>query len=552
MLSISPIIRGVIIVYLMFMIGNGIFSYFSQKNKGAEGFILGGKSLSPWVLSMSEKASESSGYMTMGLPGEASTMGFSVSWAAVVSYFSLFNWFYMAKPLRRMSEIFNSLTITDYLEKRFNDNKHTIRLVGVIVMTVFEVVYVMVQFVAMGKLLSLLFGISFSAGVFIGATVCISYTVIGGFTSVARNDFIQGIILFFGLGIMPLLMVSKLGGLNAVSSKMIAMHGEAWLLPYFGDMSIQSFSTFILILAYISIGIGFVGSPHIIVRYMAAKSKRDITIMAMIGAVWMAVSYYGAISIGMMGSIMDIQVADPENIMMLVAIEMFPAIIAGLLISASLAAILSSADSMLLIAASTLSEDLFNNILSKGKMNDEKVVKVTRLSILIMGVMGALLALNPFDSIFWLAVFAWAGLACCFGPIIILSLYWKNVTRQGAIAGMITGPIVAVMWYFLLKDSTGIYEGGPGFIASLLVIWIVSLLTKKTGIPQIDDKWGIYKSKCAPGIAMPLDSDKQAYEDAIAKMDMKTKTQHDIIEIFVKGKLVTASACLQISNTNNI
>ena len=394
--------------------------------------MLGGNELSPWVLSMSEKASESSGYMTMGLPGEASVVGFSVSWAAVVSYFSLFNWFFMAKPLRRMSEIFNSLTVTDYLQKRFADDKNIIRMVGVIIMMIFEVVYVGVQYIALGKLFELLFGVSFAAGVIIGAIICISYTVVGGFTSVARNDFIQGVIMFFGLGIMPLLMIPKLGGLNAISTKLIATHGEAWLLPYFGDMTLNNIGTLILILSYVAIGIGFVGSPHIIVRYMATKSKRDITAMAMIGAIWMVVSYYGAISIGMMGSIMDISVADPENIMMIAALEMFPAVLAGLLISASLAAILSSADSMLLIAASTVAEDFFNHVLNKGKLTDDQVIRYNRILIIVLGVAGIAFAINPMDSIFWLAVFAWAGLACCFGPVIVLSLYWRNVTKQGA------------------------------------------------------------------------------------------------------------------------
>ncbi len=167
---------------------------------------------------------------------------------------------------------------------------------------------------------------------------------------------------------MPLIMIPKLGGLNAISSELIARNGEAWLLPYFGgDMSIQSVGTLILILSYVAIGIGFVGSPHIVVRYMATKSKRDITTMAVIGAIWMVVSYYGAITIGMFGSLLDVHVADPENIMMISAIEMFPAVIAGLLIAASLAAILSSADSMLLIAASTVAEDFFSTMfLTKG------------------------------------------------------------------------------------------------------------------------------------------------------------------------------------------
>lgn len=490
MLEVSLLVRITIIAYLTFMVGNGFYSYFKVlKSKDAKGFILGGNELSPWVLSMSEKAFESSGYMTMGLSGEASTIGFSVSWAAVVSYFSLFNWFFMAKPLRRMSEIFNSLTVTDYLQKRFADNKNIIRMIGVIVMAIFEIVYVGVQYIALGLLFKLLFGVSFTTGVIIGA---ISYTVVGGFTSVARNDFIQGVIMFFGLGIMPLIMIPKLGGLREVSSQLIATHGEAWLLPYFGDMSLQSMGTFILILSYVAIGIGFVGSPHIVVRYMATKSKRDITAMAIIGAIWMVVSYYGAISIGMMGSIMDIPVANPENIMMIAAVEMFPGVLAGLLIAASLAAILSSADSMLLIAASTVAEDFFNHVLNKGKLNDDQIIKINRWCIIVMGLGGILFAINPMDSIFWLAVFAWAGLACCFGPVIILSLYWRNVTRQGAVAGMITGPVVAVIWYFTLKTSTGIYEGGPGFLADFFVIWVVSLLTKNTGIPEIDDEWDIY------------------------------------------------------------
>lgn len=549
-MEVGLVVRLTIIGYLIFILGNGFYSYFKVlKSKDAKGFVLGGNELSPWVLSMSEKASESSGYMTMGLPGEASTMGFSVSWAAVVSYFSLFNWFFMAKPLRRMSEIFNSITITDYLQKRFADKGNAIRVIGVVIIAIFLVVYVGVQYIAMGLLFELLFGMSFEAGVILGAVICISYTVVGGFTSVARNDFIQGIILFFGLGIMPLLMIPRLGGLSAISSQLIAANGEAWLLPYFGEMSLSSLGTLLLIISYVGIGVGFVGSPHIVVRYMATKSKRDITKMAIIGAIWMVVSYYGAILIGMFGTLLDITVSNPENIMMISAIEMFPGVIAGLLIAASLAAILSSADSMLLVAASSVAEDLFNNVIYKGKLSDNKVININRITIVVLGVLGILFAINPMDSIFWLAVFAWAGLACCFGPVIILSLYWKNVTRQGAIAGMLSGPIVAVAWYFLAKPATGIYEGLPGFIVSLLIIWIVSILTKNTGIPNIKDEWDLYTRKTEVGTPYPLDSDVEAAEEALSRIETTTKTQNDIVDFLSKNKLVSASKCEVVEPT---
>ena len=543
MLEISPIIPGVIICYLVFVVANGFFQSWRQKKRSAEGFMLGGKTLGPWVLSMSEKASESSGYMTMGLPGEASTMGFSVSWAAVVSYFSLFNWFFMARPLRRITEIFNALTVTDYLEQRFKDQSHVIRMTGVVIMAFFEVVYVMVQYIALAKLFQMLLGMDYAPAVLMGVIITVSYTVTGGFTAVAINDFVQGIILFFGLGITPILMVFHLGGLETIGQQLTAMHGTNWLLPYFGDPSLSSIGTLVMILSYVMIGIGMVGSPHIIVRYMAAKNGRDIRRMAVIGSVWMAISYYGAISIGLMGTLVVPGLADPEQIMMAVAIKIFPPIIAGLIISASCAAIMSSVDSMLLIAASTIAEDYFNCVRNKGKLDGATVVKITRITTALLGALGACMALYPNDSIFWLAVFAWGGLASCFGPVIVISLYWRNVTRQGALAGMIVGPAVTIIWYLTLKGPTGIYEGGPGFIASLLVIWIVSLLTKKTGIPEIDEEWAIFTAKTPVGTPMPLPSDLADAKAALSNANMLNATQNDIVARLLRSDLVTATVC---------
>ncbi len=521
-------ILSIVILYMIFLLALGIWSA-RMSSGGSSAYFLGGRTLGPWVLSMSEKASESSGFMTVGLPGEAYSTGMSAAWNAVSSVFSIFNWLFFAKRIRRLSEIQNSITVPDFLSARFKDDTHIMRWVSIIVMTIFMTVYVCAQFVAFGVLFEVVLGVSFSTGVIVGGVVTIIYTIMGGFFAVSLTDFIQGLLMAFAFLVLPILAIIEIGGFNEMGYQLTEMMGQEFLAPFFGNSAL-TIAGLIAIISYLFIGIGFNGSPHVLVRYMALRNTRDVKRIAMIGIVWMMIAYYGAVLIGLSGLALFPGLEDPEHIFPTMAVELMPWWLAGIIVSGALSAMMSSIDSMLLIASSTIAEDMWNKIFKKGELRENRTIFISRIATGVLGAFAVIIALNPLDSVFWLAVFAWAGLATCFGPPIILSLFWKGVTKTGAIAGMIMGPLVTVIWYFW--PPVDIYEGGPAFIAAMLTIVIVSLFTKPPEGDDFERMWDEYTEKNELGRFSFLPSDEAVIRN-LKTSNLGDRTEKEIIRELV-------------------
>lgn len=521
----------VLILYLVMMLGIGLWSA-RRSQEGSSEYFLGGRQIGPWAISMSEKASESSGFMTAGLPGEAYSTGMSAAWNAVSSVFSIFNWVFIAKPLRRLSEMLKSLTVPDYLSARYQDHSNIMRAVSIVFMTVFQTVYICAQFVAFGVLFEVVLNLSFTTGVIAGGIITTLYTVMGGFFAVTLTDFVQGILMAMAFIVLPIAGISSIGGFNQLGIELTQSQGADFLKPFFENPTL-TFAGVIAIISYLFIGIGFNGAPHVLVRYMALRSTRDVKKIAIIGIIWMMIAYYGAVFIGLAGMVLFPNIENPEEIFPTMAIELMPWWLAGIMIAAALSALMSSIDSMLLITSSSIAEDLWNKMFYKGKMSHKKSILVSQISTVVIGAIGVLIALNPFDSVFWLAVFAWAGLATCFGPPVILSLYWKGVTKWGAIAGMIVGPVVTILWYFF--PPVDIYEGGPAFIAALVTIVVVSLLTRAPKGDQFDDMWSTYNEKNEVGTPQFLPTDYQ-YLKTLKKDELRLKSdKHIVSELLAKN-----------------
>lgn len=526
----------ILILYLLLLLGIGIWSA-RISTQGSSDYFLGGRKLGPWVISMSEKASESSGFMTVGLPGEAYSAGMSAAWNAVSSVFSIFNWVFFAKPIRRLAEILKSLTIPDFLSTRFQDHSHVMRVISITVMTVFQTVYICAQFVAFGVLFEVVLDIDFSIGVIVGGIVTVFYTVIGGFFAVTITDFIQGLLMSVAFIILPIVGIFNIGGFNKMGHIITDSMGSDFLKPFFGN-PVLTFAGVIAIISYLFIGIGFNGAPHVLIRYMALRNTRDVKRIALIGISWMMVAYYGAVLIGLSGLALFPGIDDPEKIFPLMTMELLPWWIGGIIIAGALSALMSSIDSMLLIASSSIGEDLWNKFFYKGKLSEKKTILVSQISTVVIGLVAIIIALNPLDSVFWLAVFAWAGLATSFGPPMILSLFWKGVTKWGAISGMIVGPAVTIIWYFW--SPVDIYEGGPAFIAALLTILIVSTFTKPPQGKEFEDMWSTYTEKNEVGTFSFLPSDYESIK-RIKNSDKSLKTDKDIINDLLENNFKVVS-----------
>ena len=530
----------ILILYLLMLLGIGLWSG-KYSSEGSSAYFLGGRQLNPWVISMSEKASESSGFMTAGLPGEAYSTGLSAAWNAVSSVFSIINWVFFAKPIRRLSEILNSLTVPDFLSARYKDDSNVMRIISIIVMTIFQTVYICAQFVAFGILFEVILGIDFSVGVIIGGIITILYTVVGGFFAVTVTDFIQGILMAFAFVVLPVVGIFEIGGFNEMGFVLTEAMGSDFLKPFFGNPAL-TLAGIVAIISYLFIGVGFNGAPHVLVRYMALRNSRDVKMIALIGIIWMMIAYYGAVFIGLAGLALFPGIDNPEQIFPLMTMELLPWWLAGVIIAAALSALMSSIDSMLLIASASIAEDLWNKVFYKGKLSDKKTILVSQISTIVIGIISIIIALNPLDSVFWLAVFAWAGLATCFGPPIILSLFWKKVTKWGAIAGMIVGPAVTIIWYFW--SPIDIYEGGPAFIAALITIVIVSLFTKPPEGEQFEKMWETYTEKNEVGTPEFLPSDQLAVKQ-VNTSNIKLKTDKDIVSALLENNINSAKPFTQ-------
>jgi sodium/proline symporter len=501
----------IMIIYMLLIIGIGF--YFSKRsNENSENYFIGGRTLGPWVTAMSAEASDMSGWLLMGLPGVAYWFGLSDAiWTAIgLAIGTYLNWLLVARRLRRYSVVAgNAITIPEFLSNRFKENKKVILTIAAVFILVFFSVYAASCFVTFGKLFSTLFDVSYQPIMILGAFVVILYTLIGGFLAESVSDFIQAIVMILALTIVTIAGVSAAGGVSAVIENVRNIPG---FFEFFGIASpqvvdgVQQVSTtgealfgaagtygFLTIVSTLSWGLGYFGMPQVLLRFMAIKKPTELKKSRRIAVVWCVISLLAAVFIGIIGRVLYptelLTQSSSESIFILMSTGLLPALLAGVFLTGILAATMSSSDSYLLIASSAFAKNVYHGIMKKDA-TDKQIMMITRITLLVVAIVGVIIALDENSVIFKVVSFAWAGFGATFGPIVLFSLFWQKTTRAGAIAGMLTGAGVVFIWKLLLKPIGGvfgIYELLPAFILSCVAIVVVSMLTRKPEQSIIDE-----------------------------------------------------------------
>jgi sodium/proline symporter len=476
--SANPFIRPSFLLYLAGMLAIGWIYYGRTKN--LPDYVLGGRRLNTWVAAMSAQASDMSGWLLLGLPGYAYLAGLESIWIAVGLIVGTYmNWRFVAKRLRKYTEIAgDSITLSDYLENRFNDRSKALRIVSALFILVFFLIYTSSGFVAGAKLFSTVFGISYVTALVIGVLVIISYTFLGGFMAVSWTDFFQGTIMFLAIVTVPLLGLRGAGGFGSAVAAI--REGNQQFLDSLTAVDGASLSA-VAVISLLAWGLGYFGQPHILARFMAIRTSAQITRARQIAMTWVIISLACAVAVGLVGraylgdALVD---GTSETVFMVMVDAVVPPLLAGFLLAAILAAIMSTADSQLLVTSSALSED-FYRVLFRKRASDRELVWIGRLSVVCVAIIAFLIAMDPKSSVLSLVAYAWGGFGATFGPIMILSLFWKRMTRNGALAGLITGGLTVLIWKQLSGGLFDLYEIVPGFVLSVVVITLVSLLGKE-------------------------------------------------------------------------
>ncbi|MFQ3209576.1 MAG: sodium/proline symporter [Colwellia sp.] len=468
-------------LYFIVMLLIGLYAY-KKSTSDVAGYMLGGRSLSPSVAALSAGASDMSGWMLMGLPGAMYISGLSSLWIAIGLVIGAFlNYLVVAPRLRTYTEIANdSITLPDFFENRFNDKSRLLRIVSSVVIVVFFTLYTSSGVVAGGKLFESSFGLNYEVGLYVTASVVVAYTLFGGFLAVSLTDFVQGCIMFIALILVPVVAISEVGGLAEMQSTIETINLD--LLDIFSGVSA------IGIISAMAWGLGYFGQPHIIVRFMAIRSVKEMPIARRIGMSWMIVAIIGAMATGLAGiayvAKTGMKFDDAETIFIVLSQLLFSPLIAGFLLAAILAAIMSTISSQLLVTSSSLTGDFYQAFLHRDA-SEKQLVFVGRISVFVVALVAIYLAYDRDSSILSLVSNAWAGFGAAFGPVIIGCLYWKDMTRNGALAGMLSGAITVLIWIYAPITIGGqalsavMYEIVPGFIVCSLAIYIVSKLSPK-------------------------------------------------------------------------
>lgn len=458
-------------LYFIFMLGIGFYYY--KKSSTMSDYILGGRSLNSWVAALSAQASDMSGWLLLGLPGAAYLSGLEAGWIAIGLWGGTYlNWRFVAKRLRKYTEVAgDAITISDYLENRFKDESKVLKVISASFILFFFLIYTASGFVAGATLFQNVFKLSYTTALIIGATVVISYTFLGGFLAVCWTDFFQGILMFIAIIIVPVMCIVALGGPVATIEQVASL--DPMLLDFFTDAQGQKI-TFIGAISLLAWGLGYFGQPHIHVRFMGIKSPDEVKKSRWIAMIWVTISLFFAVIVGMVGRVyLPTTLSNSEEVFMtLLGIVCHP-LVAGIMLAAILAAIMSTADSQLLVTASAITEDFYKSLLRKNA-SDQELVWVSRGTVIVVAIIAFFLALNPESSVMGLVSYAWAGFGATFGPVIILSLYWKRMNKWGALAGMLVGGISTILWKML---DTPLYEIVPGFILAFITVILVSKFT---------------------------------------------------------------------------
>ncbi|MDR1184163.1 MAG: sodium/proline symporter PutP [Coriobacteriales bacterium] len=495
-----PILLAML-VYIVVILGIGFF-YAKRSQSSSEEFYLGGRKLGPWVAAMSAEASDMSGWLLMGLPGVAYFTGASEAvWTAIgLACGTYLNWLIVAKRLRKYSQVAgNAITLPDYFSNRFHDTKRILMSVAALFILVFFAIYVGSCFVTTGKLLNTLFGWPYFTMMVIGAVLVFAYTLIGGFLAESVSDFVQGTVMIIALIVVLIGSLISIGGVENVAAFIQNIPGFGSLVhsavPLVNADGVQQLAAgqpqwgepggygFIVILSTLAWGLGYFGMPQVLLRFMAIRSSREIKMSRRIATTWCVISLAAAVAIGLVGRALFpdllLTAGSAESIFIELSKFLLPAFLAGIMLSGIFAATMSSADSYMLIASSAIAQNLFKGLFKKDA-TDKQVMWAARITMTLILIFGIIVAADENSSIFRVVSYAWAGFGATFGPLVLLSLFWRRVNFPGALAGMVSGGVMIFVWHELIKPFGGIwgiYELLPAFILGFIVIVVVSLLT---------------------------------------------------------------------------
>ncbi len=482
-----------IVLYLIFVVIVGVL--FSKKNNSTEDFYLGGRKLGPLVTAMSAEASDMSSWLLMGLPGVAYLSGIAdAAWTAIgLAIGTYVNWLIVAKKIRTYSHGYNAVTLPDFFSKRFGGSK-TITCISALMIVIFFVPYTASGFAACGKLFASLFDVDYFTAMAISAAIIVCYCALGGFLAASTTDFIQSIVMSIALVIVVVFGINIAGGLGAVVDNAKSLPGY---LDFFNTYSPATNSSVpyggLSIFSMLAWGLGYLGMPHILLRFMAIEDKNKLKLSRRVASVWVVISLAVAVFIGIVGLAMSkvgavetLAGSNSETIIVKIAHLLstygpFAAIIAGVILAGILAATMSTADSQLLAAASSISQNLMKECFGV-KMTEKMSLIVARITVVVISIIAVVLASNPNSSVFGIVSFAWAGFGATFGPVVLLSLFWRRANKYGVIAGMISGGVMIFLWKYVISGIApvfAIYELLPSFIVAIVINIVVSLLTKQ-------------------------------------------------------------------------
>lgn len=465
-------------VYLIFMICIGMFFY--GKTRTTTEYFLGGRKLGSWVVSMSAQASDMSGWLLMGLPGAAYLSGISAGWIAIgLAAGTYLNWLFVAKPLRQYTKVADdAITLPQFFKNRFQDTSGIVSVIAAVFILVFFLFYTASGFVSCAKLFSSVFGIPYMAALAVGAVVVISYTFAGGFFAVCWTDFFQGLLMFFCVLAVPAITIGKLGGTGTFFAQVEAFNPN--FLNLFVDGATNEPYTALGIISLLAWGLGYFGQPHILVRFMGIEKPSAIKKSRRIATIWVLISLTAAVLIGVSGRMFLgdalVKGGAQETVYITMVSRIFPVFIAGIFLSAILAAIMSTADSQLLVTASAITEDFYHNKI-RPNASPQELMWISRICVIAVAVIAAFIATDQNSTVLGLVEYAWAGFGSAFGPLVLCSLFWRRTNKLGAYAGIVVGGVTDLVWAQLQGGIFDLYEIVPGFFCGLLAIIVVSLVT---------------------------------------------------------------------------
>ena len=474
--------------------------FFSKKQSNLGDYYLGGRKMNKWVVALSAQASDMSGWLLMGLPGALYLGGFSEAWIGIGLLIGTYlNWKIVAQRLRRYSQVCgDSITIPDFICNRFRDKTGASRVIAAVIILVFFTFYTASGFVGAAKLFSTIFPISYSIALWIGAAVVVSYTLLGGYMAVCWTDFIQGSLMFVAIVLVPAIVICDAGGFAATVDSLNEIN--PFLQSLFTNASTGKAVGFIGLVSCMAWGLGYFGMPHILVRFMSINNPAEVKGSRRIAMTWVAISLGAATVIGLVFHLFLKQRGltladvgnDPEKCFMVMINSIFSngfaaRVFAGVLLSAILAAIMSTADSQLLVSASSFTNDIYRRV--KKSASNRELVMISRLAVAAVALVAAFMSMNQesdfFKAVMKMVSFAWGGFGAAFGPLILLALFWRRVNLAGAVSGMVVGTVTCFVWKFVLSGYAadypifGLYELAPGFVLSFAVTVVVSLLTAR-------------------------------------------------------------------------